>query len=189
MGQVLNGLFTAALSPEVFPGGYSPDLSGSNTYERRADGWATKQGLEPEWRDIVDPDQALEFEVGLDGRGHLFCGRAAEVYDGQLLVFENLVAGLTTRFLHVLGDLYATGAYLGSVDVGLAVTGLDGAVSGTLHQYLEHRHSSHPYDKDEYRRTERFAASTLRDDPRSAARRLVSPLTRATTRELYDPFS
>lgn len=42
-------LITAALSPEVFPSLYSPDLYGTTNYKRRADGWATSQGLGVEW--------------------------------------------------------------------------------------------------------------------------------------------
>ena len=46
-----------------------------------------------------------------------------------------------------------------------------------------------PYDQERYRRTERFSAAALKNDPRGAARKLVLPLTRATTRGSYDPFA
>jgi hypothetical protein len=89
----------------------------------------------------------------------------------------------------VLGGLYAAGGYLGHVYVGLAVTGLKGGVSAALQNHLTHRHFLRPYDEDEYRRTRRFSAAVLRDDPRSAARKLVLPLVQAITQESYDPFS
>jgi hypothetical protein len=192
--QFLNTLFAAAISDEVFPSsygkGYSPDLADSNTFDRRADGWATSRGLGEDWQRYEDPGYVLDFEIHLDGGGRLFCGRAAQRYDDLgLLLSENLVAGLTARFLRVLGGLYAAGAYLGPVDVGLAVTGLEGALSFKLSQNLTSRFFLQPYDRTEYRRTERFLASILRDDPRSAAKKLVLPLTRAVTREQYDPFS
>jgi len=52
----LNGLFLAALSEAVWPRpyspkGYSPDLSDNNPFERRADGWATSQGLGADWEE------------------------------------------------------------------------------------------------------------------------------------------
>jgi hypothetical protein len=145
-----------------------------------ADGWFLKTS-EEENEDLF---------WGLRGGGRIFCGRAAESSsDGSLLLYENLVAGLTARFLQVWGGLYAAGAYLGPIDIRLAVTGLEGAMSSTLSQSLTSRFSLQPYNRPECRRTERFLASTLRDDPRSAARKLVLPLTRAITRERYDPFS
>ena len=77
--RFLNGLFSAAVSDEVFPRrygkGYSPDLSANNSFDRRADGWAMSLGLGAEWDSFGDPASILESEVGLDGGGRLFCGR------------------------------------------------------------------------------------------------------------------
>ena len=98
-------------------------------------------------------------------------------------------AGLTARFLSVLGGLYAAGGYFGLVDVGLAVTGLKGSVSAALQNHLTHRHFLRPYDEDEYRRTRRFSAAVLRADPRSAARKLVFPPVQTITQEAHDRFS
>lgn len=191
----LNGLISAALTEDVWSGtyggkGFSPDLANNSSFERRADGWTTGRGLGVDWENFKDPAHVLDFEIGLDGSGRLFCGRAAEsTQNGDFLLFENLVAGFTTRFLHVLGGLYAAGAYLGPVDVGVAVTGLRGAVSSHLADDIMTRHARQPYERDEYRRTGRFLALDLSQDPRSAARRLVLPLVRAITQESYDPFS
>ena len=191
----LNGLFSAALSEDIWPKtygkkGYSPDLTDSNSFERRADGWATAQGLGADWRNFEEPGHVLDFEISLDGSGRLFCGRAAErVQSDEFWLFEDLVAGLTTRFLSVLGGLYAAGEYLVPVDTGLAVTGLKGAMSFNLSNDILSRYSLQPYERDEYRRTGQFPAAALSDDPRVAARKLVLPLTRAITGERYDPFS
>lgn len=97
------------------------------------------------------------------------------------------MAGLTTKFLSVLGGLYAASDYFGPVDVGLAVTGLKGGISYALSQRIGIQPT--PFDKEQYRRTERFSAATLVNDPRGAASRLVLPLTRAITRDSYDPFT
>jgi hypothetical protein len=187
IADFLYGLFSTAVSEDVYSTSFSPDLSLNKRYERRADGWAASEGLDAEEGASVDPGHVLDFEIGLDGSGRLFCGRAAEEYDGRLLVFENIIAGLTARFLAVLGGLYAAADYLGPVDVGLAVTGLRGGISYVLKQ--QSMASPRPYDKDQYRRTGRFSAIMLKDDPRGAARTLVLPLARALTTESYDPFS
>lgn len=132
----------------------------------------------------------LDFEIGLDGSGHLFCGGAAEkTQDGVLQLFEDLVAGLTARFIRVLGGLYAAGSYLGPVDAGVAVTGLSTAVSSYLSRDALRRHFRQPYGRDVYRRTGRFPAPSMAQDPRSIARELAFPLARAITHESYDPFS
>lgn len=86
-----------------------------------------------------------------------------------------------------MGGLYAAGGYLGPVDVGLAVTGLRGGISSALSNRFGFDPT--PYDKDQYLRSERFSASTLGDDPRGAARKLVMPLLRAITSDGYDPYS
>jgi hypothetical protein len=117
----------------------------------------------------------------------MFCGRAAQKYSEHFLIFEPLVAGLTTKFLAVMGGLYAAGGYLGPVDVGVIVTGLRGGVSYFLRDdpWIDRT----PYNKDRYRRTERLPASRLIGDPRGAASKLVLPLLQAITLGSYDPFS
>jgi hypothetical protein len=111
--QFLDRLFSVALSPEVFSTPLSPDLHDRNNYERSADGWVTSQGLDENERPYRGPGNVLTFEISLEGSGHLFCGRAAQRDERGLLIFEAIVAGLTTRFLAVLGGLYAAGGYLG----------------------------------------------------------------------------
>jgi hypothetical protein len=123
----------------------------------------------------------------MDGSGRFFCGRAAQRYDGRLLVFEPLLADSTVKYLSIMGRLYEAGGYLGPVDVGMAVTGLRGGESYHLRDNIWPDRT--PYNKDGYRRTGRFPASQLASDPRGAARGLVLPLLRATTRDSYDPFS
>ncbi len=193
LGQFLNGLISAALEPEVFEAKriseLYPDLSAISEFRPSPRGWLTSQGLEVEWQRIEGPRRALVLEVGLDGGGYLFGGGAAERHDGRLLIYEDQVAGLTVRFLSVLGGLYEAAGYLGPVDVGLAATGLRGGVSAALQDHLILRHALQPYELDSYLRTGRFMASTLRDDPWAAARDLVLPLTRVVAMEGYDPFS
>lgn len=184
--QFLSGLISAASSAGAFSS-FSPDLYGGHNYERRADGWAASWGLGIEWKEREDPSSVLDLVVGLDGSGRMFCGRAAERRPDHFLIFEPLVAGLTAKFLAVMGGLYAAGGYSGPVDVGVAVTGLKGGVSYHLrgNPWVERT----PYDRDEYRRTARLPASRLVGDPRGAARTLVLPLLRAVTLDSYDPFS
>ncbi len=72
IADFLYGLFAAAVSDDVYPRSYVPDLSLSKSYERRADGWASSEGLREEWRESRDSKDVLDFEIGLNGSGHLF---------------------------------------------------------------------------------------------------------------------
>jgi hypothetical protein len=72
--QFINDLVSTAMSAEVFPTPYSPDLRVHSNYERRANGWATSRGLGVEWEERKNPGVVLDFEIGLDGSGRLFCG-------------------------------------------------------------------------------------------------------------------
>jgi hypothetical protein len=192
LGQFLNSLISAALRPEVFkPKDMSelyPDLPTISDFRPSPRGWITSHGLEEEWMKIAGSRRALVFEIGLDGSGYLFSGSAAEEHGGRLLIYEDQVAGLTVRFLFVLGGLYDAVGYLGPVDVGVAVTGIRGGVSAALKDHLILRHSLEPYGSERYLRTGRFMAPILRDDPRFAARSLVMPLVRVITLEGYNPF-
>jgi hypothetical protein len=87
--QFLGGLISAALSVEVFSTHYAPDLHGGYYHERRADGWAASRGLGTEWEERKDPSVVLDLEIGLDGGGRLFCGRAAERRQDRLLILDD----------------------------------------------------------------------------------------------------
>lgn len=188
--QFLNGLISLARSTEVFQSEQLfPDFPENSIFDLRADGLTMHQGLEEEWERYEDRRFVLKLVVGLDGSGYLFCASAAQERDGRLRIYEDVVAGLTARFLALFGGLYEAGNYLGPVDVGLAVTGLEGGVSFALQDHMVLKHRLHPYDNDKYLRTGRFMAPTLHDDPRAAARNLVLPLTRVITLGRYDPFS
>lgn len=94
------------------------------------------------------------------------------------------MAGNITRFLAILGALYQRASYFGPVDIGVAVTGLKGAVSfaGRWDRL------STPYPRDEFRRIRRIAAGTLAEEPRQATMALVDDLVEASAGSHYDVF-
>jgi hypothetical protein len=92
-------------------------------------------------------------------------------------VIEELVAGLTVRFVHLMGAIYARARYLGPVDLGVAVTNLRGAVS-VMAQHNVVGYDFPPFDQPEYRRTARFSAEELALNPQLVAKQLVMPLSR-----------
>lgn len=182
-----------AAGTEVFPRRYDPDFSyPSARWVRLADGWLTYIKHDPRYTrpNPRTPDETLDIRFGNDGNGMLFCGRAAEraLPEGPLLVMEDLVAGLTTRFLYTMGQLYDRAGYLGPVDVGVAVTNLKGDIPALSRRNAWGYHYP-PYDRAEYRRTSRVHALGLAGEPQVVAANLILPLVAAVTQEQYDPFA
>jgi hypothetical protein len=126
-------------------------------------------------------------QINDDGSSYLFSGRAAQVMGQGFFVIEELVAGLTVRFVHLMGAIYARARYLGPVDLGVAVTNLRGAVS-VMAQHNVVGYDFPPFDQPEYRRTARFSAEELALNPQLVAKQLVMPLIQATTQDRKDPF-
>ena len=88
----------------------------------------------------------------------------------------------------MLGDLYDRAGCLGPVDVGIAITGLKGAIPSretlpALQNLLR------PLDVEEYRRSERIMAGSLLDNYVDVTRQLTMPLLDAANQGTYNPFS
>lgn len=169
-----------------------------------ADAWRlSSQPDRPERDDLIRDYRAIAINV--DGRAEMFDGGAVQVIDpqqgpilgndGHRVVFEAAIAAQFAAFLAVVGGVYRAAGYLGHVDLGLAVTGLEGAVSLVG---LDPRFGlampamgggSSGYRAERYPRTERLAASEL-SEPTDVARRMLGPLFEATTgRDDFDPFA
>jgi hypothetical protein len=124
--------------------------------------------------------------VAHNGTATLFSRRVGDrMRAGYVAVFEAAIAGLVTRALAFCGGLYRDAGYLGGIDAALLVRPLDGVYPMVR---VERHELERPYPTQEYRRSERFIASQLADDPEDAARRLVVDLTDALVGRGYDPF-
>lgn len=185
--EMLQLLVRRAIDHHVFPRNvYSPDFVVPGRWMRRVEGMLCHMD-EPSPRDDPRaPAYILDLQLDFDGGGHLFCGRAAEGDSEGFLFFETLVAGNTTRFLALLGVLYERARYMGMVDIGVAVTGLKGAVpyrGDTWSRLTRIR-----YDRDAYKRTTRVSALEIKDDAQAIARSLLMPLFAALSQSDRDPF-
>jgi hypothetical protein len=185
---LLNKLLPETFDLDVFPAAqYEPDFVERAPWHRQLDGWIAYLSVDPHRSARREPNEALDLYVNRDGGGYLFCGRAAERYDYGLLLFEKLLAGLTSRSLRLFGELYKHAGYFGPVDMGVAVTGIKGAISSALNPRRVGG-KSRPFEHAEYKRLERTLATNLADKPHEVARRLLMPLVDATTQGNYDPF-
>jgi Putative DNA-binding domain len=180
--ELLTEVLDQVSSSGIFRDGYVPDIGYPNSgWVRRPEGYYGKCHYGPE------EDMGVHFQFNLDGSAYLFNGRAAEVHrEGEpKLFFSSIVAGSTTKFLAVLGELYERANYLGRVEIGIAVTGLqECAPDGARNAFR----TLPKFTRPDYRRTVRSSAVILKENPKSVASQLVMPLVEAISQGTDDPF-
>jgi hypothetical protein len=179
--QLLTDVIYKVEGSGVYKNGYVPDIGHpGGGWVRRPEGYRGKCHHGPE------EDMGVEFQFNIDGSAYFFNGRAAEGQKNQpKSFFSSIVAGSTTKFLAVLGELYQRSSYYGMVDVGLAVTGLQGCV---LHSSRGPFHSLPKFSESQYKKTARATAMLLQEDPRHLAAQLIMPLIDAISQGTDDPF-
>lgn len=168
--------------------GYVPALSSLTQWARRgADVWTLDAG------ETRDGRLDLRFDLNVDGRGYLFVGRAAERLGaahgqgpGELVLFEEIVAGNLASFLSLHGAFYENAGYNGPVDVGVAVTGIEGASSAQRRS--RHTFEYGAYGAPTYTRTARVSAQELLE-AETVAGRLLRRLLDASAWPGYNPFA
>jgi hypothetical protein len=107
--------------------------------------------------------------------------------DSRLVVYETGIALNLTQFLGMVGALYSAGGLFGPVDVGMAVTGVSGAISS--HTLGERRFAGSPYGEESASRTERSDARELHERPREVAHALLGRFFSATFGRDLDPLA
>jgi hypothetical protein len=157
-------------------GTYSPTLELAHSWRRySADLWrlSTQDEMPELNRFDAGTPEALAADTGcliglvhlnlyLDGYGRLFCGRASDTRmadSSTPLLIEAVVAGNLEAFFAVMAMLYEAAGYYGSVDVGVAVTGIKGAKSYRATQGFN---IGPAYPSDRFTRTDRVAAGQLK---------------------------
>jgi hypothetical protein len=160
---------------------YDPDLrKATNSWRRGTAGWAVSTFDEADDK----PGYTAKVELDFDGTGHFFCGRIVEMTQTDIRVlFETILAGNLASFFAAMGALYESTGYLGHVDLGMAVTGIEGSVPFGLHRWGENKFSG-----PAPRRTARVSAAELRDDATGVTLSLIRRLLDATRGASYSPF-
>jgi Putative DNA-binding domain len=158
------------------PSSYSPDFN-PPTYGwvRHPESYVGKLSYAEPTNPRPDA-HTLHLTVNSDASIYLFCGRAAELHDGEKYFLPSLVEGNTSRLLSMLGLLLQRASYYGMVDIGLAVTGLKSSVN---YESRINRSRLLRYDGPDYRKTLRVSAITLAEKPQLVASQLLTPLLEA----------
>ncbi len=168
------------------------DLSGAYHWARRG---AEKWSLDTANGRNVGPLPArnvARVDLGMDGRSYLFYGGGAEIHiregaDPVFFLYERGIALVLAQFLTLIGAYYKAGGQYGPIDIGMAVTGIRGAISAHLHD--ARAFSNLPYADEDARRTERCDTRDLCENPLGLSRRLLSRLMRAIYGEDFDPLA
>jgi hypothetical protein len=163
-------------------GAYSRTLEQASVWRRHnADLWRLSTRVESERSSLDDITSLVDLNLYLDGYARLFCGRASDTGITRSpttpLIIEVVIAGNVEAFFAVTALLYDAAGYYGAVDVGVAVTGIEGAESERATRGFE---SGPPYPSARFSRTDRIAAAQLKDAP-EVAQGLLHDLFDATT--------
>lgn len=183
--QLLNTSLDKIIVSDVFSKPYEPNFYVKG-WTRNADGFLCKM-YEPLNGFI---DSALYLEVNFDGSGTMFCNRAAESVNQESKdlkwFFSDAVAGNTTKFLALFGEIYKRASYFGMVDIGVGLTGLENSFEYNTRNNYFGRNSL--YTKPNYQRTKRVSAMLLEDNPKQVASDLLMRLIDAVSQGKYNPF-
>ena len=103
------------------------------------------------------------------------------------ILMEVVVAGNLAAFLALMGEYYDSASYVGMVDVGAAVTGIQGARS--LHRWNRGGFDRGQYDAPTFSRTARVPATRLRNESEVVTMVLIRDLMDASAGDGYNPFA
>jgi hypothetical protein len=163
----LAAMRTTALTRALPNQHYTPDLTNFQS-------WGIDGGAGVSVGSVSDATVALRMTIGHDGEARLFstCARKIDQPDGAgtYAILEHAIAGNLARFLAAIGAVYEKAGFIGSVDVGVALTGILGGVSMTNinSAWLDRR-----YPHESFENTTRVLANELVSGPDEVARQLL----------------
>jgi len=190
--QLLDHLRTA-------PGSVPPRQWGTNLSRipnwrpRGADKWSLNSGSLVSDPSAIEPEDEIVADLGMDGRCYFFYGGAAITSDRNnvrrpiFTLYERGIAVNLTQFLALVGTYYKAGNQWGLIHVGMAVTGIRGAVSARFMDNITM--VAQPYGDEVAVRTIPCDTRDLQEDPVSVGRTLTDRLMRAMSNGIaWDPL-
>lgn len=183
----LSNLVHSASLSSIYKGpGYYPDFSIS-TWRLLSDGIQGLHNYNSEGR--ISPNEYLSLKIDFDGKCHLVCGRAGKLIKppNEKWIFPETILGLMLNFLNFLSQMYQEVSYLGMIDIGVGITGLEGGLPPQNNLTLYY--SKSPYQGDLYSKSISVSSLTLSDNPKEITRKLLLPLFNSLTQGKIDYFA
>jgi hypothetical protein len=136
-------------------------------------------------------DYVARVELTDNGTCRYFHANLGGRYNDEFVLRDNPLAQLTAHFCVMAGNMLERGGYMSTVEVLIAVTGAEGAVSGQWLNgvYFPPAAGKPKVPTNDYRNFVRVPASKLRGDPIEIARSLTGKLLRTIRPEGFpDPL-
>jgi len=165
-----------------------------NWRQRGADKWSLNTGSQVSDPSAIAPDEEIVADLSMDGRCYFFYGGAAVTSDRNnahrltFVLYERGIAVNLAQFLALVGAYYGAGNQWGPVHIGMAVTGIRGAISAHFMEDISM--VPQPYGDEIAVRTLPCEARDLEEDPLAVSRNLMDRLMRAMSGGIaWDPLS
>ena len=163
---------------------YQPKLS-SRRWEATIDGWFCEMSPHYEKGSDQDLRGTLNIYVSRNGEARMFCSSAARMHKHGLCLVDKLICDLPYRLITFAKSLYARCAYVGPLDAGIALSGVQGSgLFAELRRPFEGKNSRR-MQKNEYVFTQRLART---EDPEEVVSRLLNPLFAGLSDGRVKPF-
>ena len=191
--QLLDRLRSATSS--VPSGQWGTNLSKIlNWRQRGADKWSLNTASQVSDPSAIGPDDEIVADLSMDGRCYFFYGGAAVTSDRNnarrtiFALYERGIAVNLAQFLALVGAYYRAGDQWGPIHIGMAVTGIRGAISAHFMEDISM--SAQPYGDEIAVRALPFDTRDLEEDPVAASQKLMDRLMRAMSGGIvWDPLS
>lgn len=165
-----------------------------NWRPRGADKWSLNAESTTSDPTSLKPEDQVVADLGMDGRCYLFYGGAALSTDRNnarhpiFTLYEIGIALNLAEFFALVGAYYKAGEQWGPIDIGMAVTGIHGAISS--HLVGDILAVPQPYGDSVAVRALRCDARDLVEDPLAASRQLLERLMRVMSgKDSFDPLA
>lgn len=176
---------------KIFQEDYSPNFNEPYEWTIKVDGYFGKMMYGNEGDKLQDA-RTLYIQVNFDGGANLFCGRAGDMQrkphsnEEAKTFYPSIVAGNTTKFLALLGNIYNQSSYFGMVDVAVGLSGLKNSIAYRANWNFANEIPH--YEESDYRQSKRVSAMLLKENPKEVAASLLMPLITAISQGRLNPF-
>lgn len=150
---------------------WSPDIAEAFAAVATVDGYALRDG-------DAEESGLIELRLTLDGGVRVFAARASDTSSRGKTAVEGVIVGLAYRAAQAAAVISQECDFRGDWDLGLAITGLRGAISSEALHDIRFGMVAGPYPEDGYRASTRATAGEVGTTPLDIATRLTDRLNR-----------
>lgn len=183
-----NTILAKAESSYNFKSEFSPRLINTHNHKRIAEGW--KYTPYPESNPEIHL-QNLASKISLyvlnDGTIYLCGGRIVDKRHERKILFEAGIANTLVQILWVAGQLYQQAGFLGNINIGLLLDGIEGSIPYRPNGYFFDVPA--PLEREVYQKSIQVNALSLLNESHIIAEELVGAFFIESNQGTYNPFN